>query len=214
MTFLLQSVHMALVLELTQREVQCAWVSKCPLHSLPQQPENIIGSEEDPLVKDRHFINLSFHQFFIKVLWPGDQEACGSDFGTTWFKLPVCSQTLSRYCSEQKNKNKKSSGIPSCSSSAEKHISIHSAWTVRKSFSLKFPCCFTRIVSVLFRISICWMNSETRRLPEKQHIQKDIKGEDRFTQRFGGIYREIDEYTFLCYILQVWTWVLLRWFCE
>lgn len=102
MTFLLQSVHMALVLELTQREVQCAWVSKCPHHSLPQQPENIIGSEEDPLVKDRHFINLSFHQFFIKVLWPGDQEACGSDFGTTWFKLPVCSQTLSRYCSEQK----------------------------------------------------------------------------------------------------------------
>lgn len=102
MTFLLQSVHMALVLELTQREVQCAWDSKCPHHSLPQQPENIIGPEEDPLVKDRHFINLSFHQFFTKVLWPGDQEACGSDFGTTWFKLPVCSQTLSRYCSEQK----------------------------------------------------------------------------------------------------------------
>lgn len=192
MTFLLQSVHMALVLELTQRELQCAWVSKCPHHSLPQQPENIIGPEEDPLVKDRHFVNLSFHQCFTKALWPGDQEAVAG----TLEQHDLNCQCAHRVCLDtaaEKKKLKKSSGIPSCSSSAEKHSPILSAWTVRKSFSLKFPCCFTRIASVLFRISICWMNSETRRLPGKQHIQKDIKGEDRFTQRIGGIYREIDE---------------------
>lgn len=56
---------------------------KVPHHSLSQQPEIVIGPEEDPLVKDRHFINSLLHQPFTKALWPGDQEACGSDFRTT-----------------------------------------------------------------------------------------------------------------------------------